>query len=170
MKTNAGIYITTANNYFISYAPLLELELIKIGYSLNRSKRFFNNYHRKLISKNYYKISRIRTTEGITSSSSIFYIISDIVYYIIDKVKRLLKQILRKVLNKTFLQETPTDISVYTIWKTSELFRRNVKFLKELNILNPKMNVEKIPNKLVGKILTLGFLIERIEAGRKQNN
>lgn len=163
MKTNAGVYISTANNYFISYAPLLELEVIKIGYNLNRKERFFNNYHRKLISKNCPEISRIRTTEGITSSSSLIDLISDIIYYVFDKLKRLLKQILRKVFNKTYLQETPTDNYIYTFWKSNVFYERYVKLLKEINILNNEVDHEKIPENFIGKIITLGLLIDRLK-------
>lgn len=41
MKTKAGTYTTAANNYYLSYAPLLELELVKVGFNLKRRERFF---------------------------------------------------------------------------------------------------------------------------------
>jgi hypothetical protein len=91
MNASAGVYMTSANNYFSAYAPLLELEMVKIGFNLKRSERFFNNFHRKIISKNNQAIAKIRTTEGITASSSSIYIFSDFYFYVHDKLKRGLK-------------------------------------------------------------------------------
>lgn len=163
MKTNAGVYISIANSFFFSYAPLLEFELVKIGFGLKRKVRFFNFFHRKLISENCPQISIIKTTEGISSSSSFKHIVLDIILYIFDKSKRITKQVLRKVFNKTFFQETPTDNYIYTFWKSNAFFRFYINKLKKIDILDESVDPEKIPNNIVGKILTLGLLIERLE-------
>lgn len=163
MKTNAGVYISTANNYFTSYAPLLELELVKIGFNLERRKRFFNNYHREIISNNCPKISRIRTTEGITSSLLLIDKLLDCFFYVIDKVKRLLKQILRKILKKTYLQETPTDNYIYSFWQSNKFFEESVDLLQRVKILADDIEFKKIPKNLIGKIITLRLLIERLK-------
>jgi hypothetical protein len=162
MKADAGIYISIANNYFTSYAPLLELELVKVGYSLKRKERFFNSFHKKWISKNCPEISRIKTTEGSTSSSSVIINIFDIFFYFVDKLKRLSKQILRKTLNKTYLQETPTDNHIYNFWQSHDFFKNSIKSLKEHEILADNIDCEKIPQRFIGKIITLSLLIEKL--------
>ncbi len=163
MKTNAGVYISCANNYFLSYAPLLEPELVRIGYGLKRSQRFFNRFHRKMITQNCPEISTVRTTEGVTSSSSPFFLITDIIFYIIDKSKRALKQILRKILNKTYFQDSATNQNIYSLGKASEVFEKYVELLKSMDYLNSEIELAQIPDKMVGKILTLGLLIERLQ-------
>jgi len=163
MKTNAGVYVTSANNYLTSYAPLLERELVKIGFGLKRRNRFFNYFHRKMISKNYPEISRIKTTDGTTTSSLIIDILLDIIFYIVDKVKRIAKQIIRKILNKTYLQETPTNQNIYPIAKSTDLFKKSIETLKRLNIIADDADCKNIPNQLTGKILTLSLLFERLK-------
>ncbi|MCK9404729.1 MAG: hypothetical protein M0Q26_15150 [Chitinophagaceae bacterium] len=162
MKTNAGVYISVTNNYFFSYAPLLEMELIRIGFNLKRKERFFNNFHRKLISGNCPDISTIETTEGTTASSSYADIIIDIFGYVIDKIKRLLKQLARKILKKTYFQESPTDNQVYEYVRNNPSFLRYVDLLKDHDILAFNVNINKLPELFIGRILTIGLLIERI--------
>jgi len=170
MKTNAGVYISVTNNYFFSYAPLLEMELIRIGFNLKRKERFFNNFHRKLISRNCSDISTIETTEGTSASASYTDIIIDIFGYVINKIKRLLKQLTRKVLKKTYFQENPTDNQVYEYVKCNPMFIRYVDLLKDYNILALNVNINKLPELFIGRILTIGLLIERINIRNCKDN
>lgn len=163
MKTNAGVYISVANNYFISYAPLLEFELVKVGFNLPRCLRFYNNFHRKVITANNPKLAKTRTTEGISSSSNWAIKFLDLFYYAIDKTKRLLKQILRKVFNKTYLQETPTNSDIYNIIRSNQFLEKSIQYLKEIKVLDKNVSADIIPNFLIGRILTLGFLLQRIK-------
>ena len=166
MKTNAGVYITIANSYYLSYAPLLELELIKIGFNAMRRERFFNNMIRNWISNNCAEISKIKTTEGISASSSVLSKLSDIIYYILDKGKRFTKQILRKILNKTYFQESANSINIYEQWKNNIHFQAHVQLLKDLEILNYEIDSHAIPDSIVGKISTLGFLVDNFKKVR----
>ena len=166
MNTNAGVYLTIANNFFTAYAPLLENELVKVGFNLKRRQRFYNNFHRNKITQNSSRISRVRTTEGISASSFWLDKIIDIIYYVADKTKRLIKQILRKIYNITYLQETPTNPKIYSIIKSNSVFEDHLKILKENNILKSDLNENQIPDKLIGRILTLGCFVKRV----KQNS
>lgn len=163
MKTNVGTYISASNYFFKSYAPLLECELVKIGFNLRRRDRFFNNFHRKLISENSYKIAEYRTTEGTTVSSLFFYKVVDLFSYTLNKLKRFIKLLLRKYLHKTYLQENPTNSKVYYFAKESNLFKESFNKLKDLNIIAPNISTNDISNWEIGKILTLGLLIKRMD-------
>lgn len=163
MKTNAGVYISLANNYFVSYAPLLEIELVKMAFQLKRSTRFYNNFHRKIISENAPELSKIRTSEGISCSNSIIYKTTDFAFYVADKVQRLVKQMLRKAFNKTYLQDSPNDNKIYSVCKKSQLFADNLKLLQKHKLISSSVKSENIPNRMVGKIITLGLLIQKLE-------
>lgn len=75
--------MSNATEHFISvYNPLLEPELLSIGYSLKRGDRFFNNFHRHVITNLNPAIAKIRTTEGgISVSNQPFHVLNDILKY-----------------------------------------------------------------------------------------
>ena len=160
MKTNAGVYTTIANNYYFSYCPLLEYEMVKIGYNMKRKDRFFNNWHRKQISLNCPEISKIKTTEDVSASDRIFDKMLDLSFYIFNKLKRLAKQILRKLLNKTYFQEVPSNIQIPTAWMKTQHFKLHVDLLKQHDILSPNVNDQQIATQYVGKITTIGLLVQ----------
>lgn len=163
MKTNAGVYNTIANNLFISYSPLLELQLARLCFNLKRLNRFFYFFHKRIITKNDPILAKMQTTEGITASTNLLYILSDTFFYSYNILKRISKVILRKIFNKTFFLENPTDSSIYDSLRKDAFFHKNVKLLMKYNILEKNVKYYEIPNKLIGKILTIGFFIERLE-------
>ncbi len=163
VKTSASVYLTCANNYFKTYSPLLEPEMVKIGFNLKRKHRFFHMFHRKVITQNSFLLSKMRTAPGITASYSPFYIILDTIFYVSDISKRILKQILRKLVKKNFFDPKPINLGIYDKWRTDTFFKGHLEVLKELNLLNKNLKAKDVPNEMVGKILTLGMLIERLQ-------
>jgi len=166
VKASASVYLTCANNYFMAYSPLLEPEMVKIGYGLKRRHRFFHLFHRKVITQNSPLLSKMRTAHGITASYSSLYIISDTFFYVFDIAKRVLKQILRKLVKKNYFDKKPIDNTIYDKWRINGFFKKQLNSLKEFHLLNPELDAKNVPNEMVGKILTLGMLIERL---RKNN-
>lgn len=162
-KVSTGVYVSAAANYFLSYAPLMEYELIKIGFSAKRRDRFYNRLHRHWITKNCKEISTIRTTENITTSSLLIYQIFDLFFYVFNRVQRITKQLLRKIINKTFFQQSPTSTDLYDKWKQSSVFKEHVYMLQDDGILNKSLDIKDIPNSLVGKITTLALLYKRLQ-------
>jgi hypothetical protein len=162
MKTNAGVYTTIANNYYLSYCPLLEYEIVKIGFNLKRKERFSNNWHKSLITRNCPKISVIKTTEDISASSYFSNKLKDSINYLYNKVKRLSKQLLRKLLNKTYFQESPVNDEVAYLWRETKDFEELVNTLKRQNILNQNLIANQIPINMIGKISTIGLLVKKL--------
>lgn len=163
IQSIASTYNTIGNHLMETYAPLVEPDLVRFGFGLKRSKRFFNNFHREMISLYCPAISRINTTESVTCSSRMIDKLKDIVPYVFDKQKRLVKQILRKLVKKTYLQENPTDSRIYKKVAGLELFKEQISILKDYGIIAKDLNIENIRNADIGKFLVIGLLLRELQ-------
>lgn len=163
MKTNAGNYISSSNNYIMAYAPLLEKNIVRLGYQLERKERFFNFFHKKIITNNARAISGVRTTEYISCSSKPLNVLLDVFFYAFDKFIRATKVIVRKFFNVVTFQESPTNQDVVLKVKSTDGFKENVEFLKSKGILNPTIEMSSIPNNMVGRIITLSYFYKSIK-------
>ncbi|RLD59780.1 MAG: hypothetical protein DRJ01_10855 [Bacteroidetes bacterium] len=162
MQGNASAYIRAASNYFTSFAPLLDLDLVRFGFLFSRNERFFNNFHREQISKYNSELAKIKTTELISCSSSTIYKCADVFSYLYDKQLRLSKQILRKIVKKTHFQETPTDNRIYGFVKEFSMIAEIENILKKNRIINHKTDIKSINNNYFGRFITLGLFLKRI--------
>lgn len=158
MVSSAGTLINIANRTLLTYSPLLEYDLFRIGYNMPRFSRFFNLFQRKIISENMPLIAKTKTTDGHGLSASALLIFKDVIAYFVDKAKRVLKFMLRKVLKKTYFQESPVDKEIYNQIRKSETFADSVASLKSKGVLARDLKVDEIPDLLVGKICSLGYL------------
>lgn len=164
MRTNAGTYLSATANWFSSYAPLLERDLVRLGFQLPRRQRFFNNFHRRTISRHCMEIARVRTTENTNVSNRTNDVFRDVLRYGLDKQRRLMKQVMRKLLNKTYFQQNPTNQKVYDRINEQGILCRAVDTLQEVGILANTLTAEQIPIRLVGRILTLSKILQEVAA------
>ncbi|UCH95912.1 MAG: hypothetical protein JSV88_03445 [Candidatus Aminicenantes bacterium] len=158
-----GTFVTIGSQILDTYAPLLELDLVRFGFGLKRRKRFFNNFHREIISTYCPIISKIKTNEGVTCSSKISDKLKDLVGYMLDKQKRLTKQILRKILKKTYFQESPTDPGIFKKVAGLDIFKNQIPLLKEYGIINKDLKIEDMRDNDIGKFLVIGLLLRELE-------
>jgi hypothetical protein len=146
------------SNYLETYSPLLEPELLKIGYNLPRKRRFFNQFHREVITKVNAEVAKIETTEGnMTVSNKITDKWSDLGNYGQHKVKSLMKKINNQKTNN--IQETfPFDQEV------QELYREALDVLKNSGLISDKIPEDylEIPKNIVGRLLTISEVVKRI--------
>jgi hypothetical protein len=164
IQAHTGAYVTIGSQIIDTYAPLVELDLVRLGFSLKRRERFFNHFHRKVISTYCPVISKIRTTEGVTCSSKKSDRIKDLARYVLDKQKRLTKQILRKILKKTYLQSTPTDREIYKKVVGLDIFKDQLAILKEYKIIHKDLDIDAIKDNHIGKFLVIGLLLREIQS------
>ena len=163
MQTTAGYFLTISNRLFKSYAPLIELGLVKFGFNLSRKKRFYNNFHREFITSSCKSISKIRTDAGVSCSSAFLLKVLDLISYGFNLSIRLLKQILRKVLRRTMFQESPNNRQLYPHIRNLDMVDELFEVLKKHNILNDSVCKEQVNNNLLGKIVTLGLFVRKYE-------
>ncbi|WP_085522173.1 hypothetical protein [Tuberibacillus sp. Marseille-P3662] len=163
LQNNAGRIITSANQYFDVYSPLLELENIRMTHHLPKMTRFHNHFHREVITKVNPSIAKIKTTEGgMTVSSKPHYQIRDNILYVADRGKRLSKKVGQKVFKKTFFGEKYHRNHFFEHLRQLETVHHSIDVLKEEGILHPDVVLENIPDASLGKLMSLGMIINYI--------
>lgn len=158
IKEQVSLLSNITQNFIDTYSPLLEPELLKIGYNLPRAKRFFNRFHRTLITKLNPEVAKIPTTEGGMSVSNYYsYLFRDIGLF--SKVKS------RKAYNKFF--RSGTYSSKVKCEKVPEVIveelERNLTILKEMDILHHSVDMKTLPAALYGRFITLGKFLSLLQ-------
>ncbi|MGN8224557.1 asparagine synthase-related protein [Gracilimonas sp. BCB1] len=155
IKEQISVLSHAANSIIPTYSPLLESELLSIGYSLPRSTRFFNRFHRQVITKLTPGISQVRTTDGgMSVSSSPPFVARDIFKFVKTKTARVLA-----LLSKRAEKQKP-DLPMLI----EERLKKSISLLKEADIFSKSApeDYHEISRILWGRILTLGFVLEKI--------
>lgn len=163
MKTNAGVYSTVSTAWVSLYSPLLESELVKMSFHLPRRVRFFNNFHREIITRNSPLLAKMKTGSGTTASSSFGDVISDSFSYLFGKFKQVVRLILRKVVKRTYMIESPTDVSIYKVVRESAFFDDYFSLLQKEAVLNTDLLKHNLSDAMVGRVCTVGMLIDRLK-------
>lgn len=164
MKTIASKYISSANEFLPCYAPFMELELFNHGFHLKRRERFFNLYHRKMMTSLRPEAAKVRTAEnGISASLEKMELMKDLRKYAINRSIRLTKKIGQRLWNKTYFQQNPEHPQLYPTIRQMEITEKSVRKLKEEGILDPRIDLASIHNSHVGSIVTLGLIYELLE-------
>lgn len=160
MKAIAGNFMTAANRVLPSYAPLLDEDLVRYGYQLNRKERMFNGFHRKVITQLNPAVSKIRTAEGgISVSSERLEVAKDVQKYAINYSRRLMNLLGRKVLKKSVSQDSPEHPRLFAAVRQLRQAQASLELLKEAGILHPHLTLEQIHNQHIGSMITLATLL-----------
>ena len=161
MQTVGSTYLTIpTNNFVTTYAPLMERELVRKGFSLRRLNRFYSNFHREQISKVNREVSQIATTEGVSCSDNLTLKIYDIPKYLLNKQKRLIKQIYRKIGKTTLFQENPSNLKIYEVVRKLDLINEYDIILKKHGILSEEIKLRNLKSEYTGRFLTVGLFIK----------
>jgi len=139
-------------NNFIRYSPLLERKIVPYGINMNWKDRLLARNYRIIITQLNKPIAKIRTTKADTSICAEYkYVIRDI-FKIFSKLvnDRLRKR--KKILN--------FDNRIFDLVRQSDKSNYYIKFLKKIGLLDNNLKSNDIPNRYLGRIITLGMLIE----------
>ncbi|MDF2678900.1 MAG: hypothetical protein K0R47_90 [Brevibacillus sp.] len=160
MKSIAGKYLTAANHVLPTYAPLLDEDLVRYGFQLNRRERVFNSFHRKIITHLNPEVSKIRTSEGgISVSTHRLEVAKDVRKYAVSYSKRLMKLLGRKVLKKSYAADSPEHPELFTTIRQLRHTQESLSLLKEVHILHPDLTIDQIHNQHLGNLISLATLI-----------
>ena len=170
MASSAATYLTLAQRHFDAYSPLLERNLVSFGLALPRRDRFFNRFHRAQLSALNPRLAALRTSEGISCSSRRRDILLDIPRYGLDKATRLVKQALRRLTGRTYFQQNPTDPTLYDAARSRPETRAAVEQLIEHSVLADDTEMEQLPDRLLGRVLTVGTLIHWLDGQGTDSN
>jgi hypothetical protein len=163
MRSLVGQFVTNMERIMDFYPPYLERDTVRFGYSLPRSKRFFNYHHRELLTHCNPHVARIRTGEGgMTASAELAHLAADMSRYVVNKVARLGRKFGQKTFRKMW-KESADDPRLSDCARTLVRKRRTLEHLKDAQILSPNIQIEDLEQKYLGNVLMLDMLLERLE-------
>ncbi len=161
----AGHSISINDNYVPFVAPLLDPAIIRLGYSLPRRDRFFNRYHRRLITRASLAVARVPSSDThvtrIGLSSRPGDELRDAPAYMLDKLRRLRTKVGQR-LGRGGGYPPLDDPALIPAARSSEAFQRAVGGLVSAGVLAPGAQ-DQLPDRYVGRVLTLGMLFERLD-------
>jgi hypothetical protein len=162
MRTVAAHAISMNDCYVPYFAPLLDPAMVRLGYALPRRDRTFGRFHRRLITAASPAAARLPSTEGgMTLSSTAWDELRDAGAWAADKLQRLISKAGQRVARRTVLHANLDDPHLVATARSSEPFRRALTCLVGTGLLAPNARHE-LPDAYVGRVMTLGLLVERL--------
>lgn len=142
------------------YAPLWERDMVRFSYNQTRKMRFFYNLIRKETTSANKNIARIPTVYGTTSSFEIRFLLRDVIFQVMDYIKKFYRLIGRRFFNIT-------DITGKS--KGSKIFEAEIRNLANMNeaiqcaICNDFIKKEADINTLSDRELSVIYLLYRLD-------
>ncbi len=158
IKEQISVFSHASAEFLPVWSPLLEPELLMIGYNLKRRDRFFNRFHRAVISDFSNQLARIPTTDGeMTVSNNTTDMAKDLSRFTKQKSKRLIAHFKKKKDEVISNQQSETS---FIRNEVSDVIIR----CKELNLFSEEApdDASEYPKILHGRLLTVGYLVNRI--------
>jgi hypothetical protein len=157
--------VSINQTYVPFLAPLLDPAIVRLGYSLPRRDRFFNRYHRRLITDASLKAARVPSSDtGVTRmslSSRSRDELRDAPIYVLDKLRRLRTKVGQRV-GRGGGYPSIDDPALIPAARSSDAFRRAAAGLVSAGVLAPAAQ-DQLPERYVGTVMTLGMLFERLD-------
>jgi hypothetical protein len=164
MQAVAGRFMKNALACLQVYTPYLERDAVGAGYNLSRWQRFFNQYHRRTISRYSPRAARLPTMEGhMSASSDALMIARDLPRYVMDRWKRLRRKVGQKASSQVSSQENPDDPKMPEhLYRLLEE-RRSIERLKDAGILSPALRLRDIRKSYLGSLFALDWSLEKFK-------
>ena len=165
MAVIAAHAISVNDNYVPFVAPLLDPAVVRLGYSLPRRDRFFNRYHRRVITDASLAAARVPSSDTHVTRMSLSSRprdeLRDAPVYVLDKARRLSTKVGQR-LGRSVGYPPLDDPALIPAARSSEAFQRAVSGLVSAGVLSPARRSE-LPDRYVGRVMTLGMLFERLD-------
>lgn len=161
MREEAGRELTNYSPHVYTFAPLLDLDIVRAGFSLPRINRVASYFHRRELTRLNPSFARLPTTEGgISASSEVMMMAMDIPKYTTDKIKRLLIKLGLKKQHKFAELNHP---GFFSHVRQMGAMNESLTALKDLGIIRPDTCLDDIGNGHLGMILTVGRFVQLLE-------
>jgi hypothetical protein len=149
-------------------APLLDERLVRAAMALSPWHRFFHRWQRGAITRHAPKLAALPTADGFTASSSRRLMVRDIGAYGRTQTLKALRKASQRLAGRprfytagAFAADAPGFMARL---RASPHFARSVAGLKSAGILAAKSTGADLRDVHVGRVLTIGLLIEELEA------
>jgi len=165
-----GRLVTNHTHLLQCYVPFVERYALMFGYNLPRTQRFFDYYFRKTATKCSPRAARVQTTRGHVSMSAEWPVMAkDFYKYCDDKLTRVKRSLEQKYLNRYYRSRGKLDVPLehphlFPMLRRSEPVKAAVKRLKDAGILNGDVQPDGLKNEHLGTVLTLGLVMDRLDA------
>jgi hypothetical protein len=148
-------------------APLLDWRNVQVAIKLSPWRRFFNGWHRQVLTAYCPKLAALRTSEGVTASSELRHLLPDIIGYVGMNGSRLAKKASERRRGKPVFVRlgaaTVNEPDLIPAVRASGAFAMAFDALKDAGLLAPDLKAEDMREKHVGRILTVGLFLRHIE-------
>lgn len=148
----------------VSYAPLMELDIVRYSYALPRRLRFFYNSMRNEISSIDLRIARIKTNYGTTASNEKIYLIRDVFFQLIEYSRKAYRLLGRKVLKRNVLSEQISNWSMESELRDFEFTNEAIATAKEAGYICNDVSINDLSYAEIKRIIHIYWLM------RKTNN
>ena len=161
--TEVGRLLAAGSSVVPVYAPLVEIDLVRYGFHMPRRKRFFNNFHREMITKLNPRVARIPTAEGgMTVSSRFRDVALDAVKYTWTNASWAANVVVRRVFRRPYGLGSVNHPDLSRRIRTYPGARRFVDRLKDEGVLAGRVDFDKISDPYLGRCITLGMLLQHL--------
>jgi hypothetical protein len=160
----AGRFLTHHINHYVDFAaPLADYDNAMVGFGLPRLLRFFNGFHRRMLTEHCPKAARVKTTSGVSASADGWDVAIDALGYSIRTGRLICRKVGQRLFGRTwFPPDSPRDPAVPARVRRSPEFRQSLSALKDLHVLDDELAPDSIRDSDVGRILTLGMLVRHL--------
>ncbi|MGZ6679823.1 MAG: asparagine synthase-related protein [Solirubrobacteraceae bacterium] len=164
MRAVAARFISMTSRLLACDSPLLDPELVRVGYALPRTERFYNRFHRHTLTAVNPQVARLGTGEGgMSLSSEPVRQALDAASYTRDKLRRLAAKTREHVGHAPLRQQRPDHPDLVKTARASAAFGASVRRLRAHGVLSSAADEATLPDRYVGRILTLGLLAQRLD-------
>lgn len=166
MREFAGRFLTNSSKILCVNAPYIDREMVSIGYNVPRSKRFFNGFHRALITKYSPRIAATRTTEGgISASAAPIYVSGDLIKYVNNRLLRLKTKLYQRRGLPVRAHKGPDSPQLGRVLDEFASARKTIQRLQDYGILGKTASTGGTKRPSMGSLMSLDMFIERLESG-----
>jgi len=137
------------------YHPLLDRQVVVFGINMQKTSRFLYSYQKNIVTDINKDVARLETTKVGTSLSSEK-------NYIVDDVKKLLMHKITQKLGKRSAQISNNNVNLIKLVKKMNKTNFYINILKEIDLINHSLSNKDIPERYLGRLITLGKLVERL--------
>lgn len=160
MFYKASNFNIIANNIGLKqYSPLMEYDIARVGFNLNRRKRTAVRFHKEVITKTCPQIAKVKTVKNYTCFNSSLYIIRD---YIVNSML-LFESVYRRIMvdSSPKMDGATGDNLIYKAKENCEIIET---LLKTFNIIESAYKLTSANDVLFDRLYTIGMFLEQINS------
>ena len=148
-------------------APLVDWRNVRIAIKLSPWRRFFNGWHRQVLTAHCPRLAALRTSEGFSASTELRHLLPDIVGYLGTQTRRAAKKTSERLLGKALFDTlgaaTVDNPGLSPAVRASCAFSLALDAFKDTGLFAPELTPADVRDAHVGRVLNLGLFLRHLE-------